>query len=187
MRLTDSLREEHLVIGRALDALEGMVRAVRGGAAVPLVPLAQFVAFCRSFADGLHHQKEEELLFPALQRAGLPRESGPIGCMLREHDMGRALVGRLHSIATGGPGSERPATPDEFLRDAGLYISLLRAHIQKENEVLFVMAEQVMGDEENTRLLAALHLDETRTRRERDASIAEALAAVWAPPSTACE
>jgi hemerythrin-like domain-containing protein len=177
-RLTDVLRAEHVDIERALVALEGMVEAAESGVEVPAAALEDFVAFCRSYADGLHHQKEEELLFPALQKAGLPRGTGPIGCMLREHDMGRDLLVRLLEV------SGRLDTPDasavaDFVRLARLYLDLLRAHIQKENEVLFVMAEQVLGDEENERLLPSLRLQETRERRERDLAALEVLVAAW--------
>ena len=177
-RLTDVLRAEHLDIERALGALEGMMKAAESGVAVPAAALKDFVAFCRSYADGLHHQKEEELLFPALQRAGLPRDTGPIGCMLREHDMGRDLVVRLFEVSGRFDPPDATAVAD-FVRLARLYLDLLRAHIQKENQVLFVMAEQVLGDEENVRLLPSLRVAETRERRDRDLATLETLVAAW--------
>lgn len=58
---------------------------------VPVEPLEQLLNFFRVFADLCHHGKEEQYLFPALEAAGIPRESGPAGVMLAEHAEGPRL------------------------------------------------------------------------------------------------
>lgn len=175
MRLTDTLREEHVILRRAVDALEAMAAAARGSGAVDTVAAGDFLAFTRSFSDGLHHAKEEELLFPALERAGLPRRSGPIGGMLVEHDRGRELAAAMaEALARADEDSA-----EDFAEAAASYVELMRAHMRKEDVVLFVMAEQVLGDDENRRLLAGLSLAETGERRSRDAALAERLYREW--------
>jgi hemerythrin-like domain-containing protein len=52
----------------------------------------QGVDFVRNFADRCHHAKEEENLFPRMEARGVPRDGGPIGVMLFEHEEGRAYV-----------------------------------------------------------------------------------------------
>lgn len=141
---TGRLREEHEVILRALALLERFGRALEAGEAVDREGLAWLQAFFGTFADRCHHGKEEQHLFPALERHGIPQEAGPIGVMLREHEEGRALV---RAIAEG---DDRQAA--EAIR---AYVALLRTHIDKENGVLFPMAEHVLPETEQRGLLRA--------------------------------
>ncbi|MFW6067470.1 MAG: hemerythrin domain-containing protein [Myxococcota bacterium] len=148
MTLTDILRREHDLITRALDVLRGVSDA-------PDAPGAQhaaerLVAFFRDFADGAHHAREEGALFPALQSRGLPREGGPVGCMLREHDEGRRLVGHMaRCVEVGLVDRESREAFREAARD---YAILLGQHIFKENHVLFDMADRVLPPELAARL-----------------------------------
>ncbi len=178
MKLTDILRAEHQIIGNALGALDGMASAARAAAPVPAEDVRDFVRFCRSYMDGLHHVKEEELLFPALMEAGLPRDTGPIDCMLHEHGRGRELVQRLDQLASG-VGAGDAAALDAFIGTAATLSDLLRAHIQKENQVLYEMAEQALGDERNRSLASGLAFEQTRDRRARDVACAETLMRKW--------
>ncbi len=123
MRATQLLMEEHEIILRALDVLEAL--AQRGVSASQAL-----VDFFTDFADTHHHAKEEEILFPALEEAGFPHDAGPVGVMLHEHSEGRRLVKALHD-------------PQAALA----YAALLRAHIQKENQVLFPMADRAVEDQ----------------------------------------
>lgn len=141
---TGQLREEHQVILRALALLERLGRALDAGQAVDRGHLAWLRGFFETFADRCHHGKEEQHLFPALERHGIPRAGGPLAVMLQEHEEGRAL---LRAMAQG-----------DDRRVAGAiraYAALLRAHIDKENGVLFPLAEQVLPEGEQKRLVEA--------------------------------
>lgn len=138
------LRHEHEVILRALALSERLGQSLESGEAVDRKALAWLVEFFRIFADRCHHGKEEEHLFPALERCGIPKEGGPLGVMLHEHEEGRALVRAM------AEGDDRLAA--EAIRG---YVTLLRAHIEKENSVLFPLAEQVLPDEEQEKLVHA--------------------------------
>ncbi len=133
------LRAEHEVILRALSLLEALGRELEAGKTIDRAILAWFEDFFSTFADRCHHGKEERCLFPLLERYGVPREGGPLGVMLYEHEQGRAFL-RAMQLTTGG---ERQQTA-EAIRG---YLALLRAHIEKENQVLFRLAEQVLPDE----------------------------------------
>lgn len=136
------LKSEHRVIERVLDAMERqLARPVDANF------FRDAIDFLRNFADGCHHAKEEKELFPVLESAGIPREDGPIGCMLDEHEMGRALIRKIESnLDAGGRGDlEAISTLRNAVR---AYIGLLRQHIFKEDNVLFVMADRALGPEE---------------------------------------
>jgi len=148
---TSILRDEHDAILRMLDVSDEVSRQVERGVGVPPDVFAGLVEFFRLFADKCHHGKEEDLLFPALQGKGIPREGGPVGVMLIEHDQGRAYVKEM-AVASEEIAGGNTAAAGRWVAAARGYSDLLRAHIQKENNVLFVMAESILSDDEQAEL-----------------------------------
>jgi hemerythrin-like domain-containing protein len=151
---TEMLRQEHTAILRMLDATEEVARRLRSGAAVDSEILDGLLEFFKIFADRCHHGKEEDLLFPMLERKGMPRHGGPVGVMLHEHEIGRALIREMARTATALAAGESSAAGN-WSAAADQYVSLLRAHIQKENEILFVMAERMLTPAEQAELCSA--------------------------------
>ncbi len=141
---TAALRHEHEVILRAVGLLERLAPQVAAGAPGVRPTLGRLVEFFQTFADRCHHAKEEQHLFPALERRGIPRDGGPVGVMLAEHEEGRRLLAAMTGDDAAAAGEAARA-----------YAALLRGHIDKENSVLFPMAEHVLADEEQQALLRA--------------------------------
>ena len=131
----DDLMHEHEAILFALGILDRMAAAQDLDAG----DAGNFLGFLQEFGDKCHHAKEEEILFPALAQAGIPNEGGPIGVMLYEHEQGRGLI-RQMSQAVSGAGVDATG----FAAAAGQYRTLMQNHIQKENNVLFPMADTVL-------------------------------------------
>jgi hemerythrin-like domain-containing protein len=144
VKATDELRNEHEGIKlmlRILAAIGARAEQAQPVAGEDLDAVAEFLSV---FADACHHGKEEAYLFPAMEAAGVPREGGPIGIMLNEHSMGRALIAELkEAMAAHKAGG---ATAGAHLASlAHRYVELLTRHIEKENTVLFPMAEARLG------------------------------------------
>lgn len=148
---TDTLRAEHVLILEALDLLETAARRRDGEAVLPQSWWQGIVSWLRDFADRVHHAKEENGLFPAMEKAGVPSAGGPVGVMLHEHVQGRALIA---TMADGDPAGRAVA--------ARSYVALLRAHIDKENGILFPLADAVIDPP----AMAALRADFDRTQAE---------------------
>lgn len=146
MRPVDALRRDHDTIERALQGLDALCRDLERGTGGDLRAATEILRFLREFADGCHHRKEEELLFPALENSGVPRDGGPIGVMLTEHEDGRALIAAMIRQLPGLGDGETDAH-QAFLEAATRYGCLLRSHIQKENGILFPIAERLLGEE----------------------------------------
>jgi len=151
---TEILRKEHDAILRMLEVTEQVAEQLDRGEKVAPQTLDGLLEFFRLFADQCHHGKEEELLFPALEKKGMPRQAGPIGVMLIEHDQGRSLVqqmaqeGAAYAAGTAGAAGRWSSA-------ARGYVQLLREHIYKENNILFVMAERMLTGTEQQELVAA--------------------------------
>lgn len=150
MNATEWLKRDHTLILEALDLLQKMMDAAAAGSAIPEAKAREMLDFFRSFADDYHHHKEEAALFPALESAGLV---APVTVMTSEHKEGRDL---LRSLEEALPMLSLPTPEHEVVADiARTYSALLRDHIQKENEVLFRMADRVLMPSEDAEITEA--------------------------------
>src|SRR3990167_8915273 len=128
MTSTEQLRNEHQAVLLALEILEKICQKLEAKEKVYSKHQKEVLEFIKIFVDKCHHGKEEDLLFPALEKVGIPKEQGPIGMMLTEHDTGRGYVKGM---------SENISNPEKFIGEARGYIELLRQHIEKENNILY--------------------------------------------------
>jgi hemerythrin-like domain-containing protein len=151
MKATDILVEEHSVIQRVLTALEAAAQRVAQGNGPRPEFFLDAAEFIQGFADGCHHRKEEGVLFQAMVAHGLPSQGGPIGVMLAEHEQGRAYTRGMREAAGRLQAGDESARRDLVLNALG-YAALLRQHIDKENNVLFPMADQVIPLTEHERV-----------------------------------
>jgi len=162
MIATEQLTTEHKGIQMMLRILDAMCERLESGRAVAAEHLESVVEFLKVFVDKCHHGKEEELLFPALEAAGVPREGGPIGVMLREHNQGRGHVERMSKAAAQYRAGEAKAAAD-FVGAAKVYMDLLIEHIEKEDGVLYVMADARLSEKKQEELAEGFE----RIERER--------------------
>jgi hemerythrin-like domain-containing protein len=151
MKPTQVLKNEHQAIKLMLEVAEKVSAKLEQGERIPAEHLKQIVRFIQGFADKCHHAKEEDLLFPAMEEAGVPRQGGPIGVMLAEHTEGREHVRRMKEAA------ERYAAGDlkagsEFAGHARQYAALLSQHIHKEDNILYPIADARLSARAQVRL-----------------------------------
>jgi hemerythrin-like domain-containing protein len=147
MKLTDKLKEEHDNIRLLLRIMSSACGELDSSKPVPPEHLDQMLELIREYADRCHHGKEEDLLFVAMEEAGFPKEGGPIAVMLIEHDQGRELVSQMSAAAAAYKGGNEAAAVN-FTEAAGSYIKLLDQHIEKENKILFPMADSRLTAEQ---------------------------------------
>ncbi len=154
MKATQVLRDEHEGILAMLAVVEAAAYRLRDGKSVPPDLMTNAVGFFRNFADKCHHGKEEKQLFPTLVEHGVPNEGGPVGMMLEEHVLGRAFISKMSDAADKYAAGDASALPDLVSNTLG-YVKLLREHIDKENGVLFPMADEVLNENEQGTLYDA--------------------------------
>ena len=163
MKATEELIEEHHVIERVLTSLETGTNKLSSGEAISADFFLKSADFIKGFADGCHHKKEEEVLFPALVANGMPKDSGPVAVMLADHEQGRRYARAMRA------GAERLIKGDQsavtqVTENALGYVTLLRQHIQKENQVLFPMADNVIPAAQHAQVAAAFdHIEHEET------------------------
>lgn len=175
---------EHRVIEDVLDALEACFEEGPAPDGTDRGVLASFAEFFRDFADGIHHHKEETLLFRRLLRDGDMAECGPVNRYLAEHNLGRDAVRRIGEAGAGrGPltGAERAAVTET----ARAYAGMLRGHIHREDNELFPAADRVLPRESAEQLLREFERyerdPETVSRRRRCLDLARELVGRFPP------
>jgi hemerythrin-like domain-containing protein len=147
----EQLKKEHAAIETMLKILDAVCGRLQAGEKIDPAHLTEIVEFFRGFADRCHHAKEEEILFPALEKVGIPKAGGPIGVMLYEHDQMRGYVKGL-AEAVDRYGAGEVARRGEIIRHASEYAATLRRHIEKENQILFRLAEMRLGPDKEQEL-----------------------------------
>jgi hemerythrin-like domain-containing protein len=148
VRATEILRQEHRTIEMVLTAVESLVAGHRRTAAGTWSRVVDFLA---SFADRCHHLKEEDLLFPALVEKGMPADQGPLHCLRADHVQARAHIQAMRdglAAWDADPDSARQRICDSARR----YAELLRFHIAKEDQVLFSLADDLLGEADQVAL-----------------------------------
>ncbi len=145
------LMHEHRVIERMLKVLTAASNKAEAGE-VDEELFERAIDFIRTFADRCHHAKEEETFYPLIEQRGIPKEGGPIGMMLQEHDMGRDYVrGMDEALRKFKDGDKSQA--GVISRNAAGYINLLSQHIQKEDNILYPMGNRVISDSDREALI----------------------------------
>lgn len=143
--ITQALVNEHTLILRMITLLERNAPRTADGTYINWQFYLDGVDFIRNYADRFHHAKEEDVLFEALVKNGMPRDNSPVAAMLMEHDQGRAFVATMETAAltalAGKAGQE-----GVIAQNALAYAELLRGHIDKEDEILYPLAERVIPD-----------------------------------------
>jgi hemerythrin-like domain-containing protein len=162
-----------------LEAVAGRPPAVSD---VPA--LREVLEFLRVFVDACHHHKEEQLLFPALEQAGVEAAIEPTATLLADHAGGRALTELLAAHLT----RDHDAVPPELGGVAGLlgeYSRLLRQHIQMEEDTVFALADSALSSDVQRQLAEGYETVETEVvgegRHEAFHDLLDRLEAAYLP------
>jgi hemerythrin-like domain-containing protein len=148
MGALDPLRREHEVI---LDVVGRMEEATdRREGDLPVAFLRGAMDFLRVFVDENHHGKEERALFPIMRED--PALAGLAAALAEEHEQGRHLVAVMERSLAEATGSAA------FIAALHEYTRLIRDHIFKENEMIFVAAEAAFSAADAERVARAFAL-----------------------------
>jgi hemerythrin-like domain-containing protein len=90
-----------------------------------------------------HLTKEEDMLFPAMEKAGVPQGGGPIGDLRVVHTIARSYISVMNEAVLKYPADV--SNDKIFTQNAREYIELLKAHIDTE-DMLFPLAENYISE-----------------------------------------
>jgi len=152
----DVLEHEHDVIRKAAAGMEALAARLESGRTVDVNLLNGVVEFLRVYGRACHQRKEEDLLFPALARRGVPSVGKPLGSLTFEHlkewAVG-ALAGAIRSYAAGD--RDAPARVIALLREMAHFYT---DHAWNESNLLFPYAARVLTPIDQAELLAQFEI-----------------------------
>ncbi len=139
MLLLDALHEEHTRIEPVVGALRTYVM-LRARGEGDRDDAAAFLRFLRKYAGAFHHEREEQVLFPALiEHTHLSAARGPVAALVAQHRELESALADLAPLLEGpleGAGARRLA-----LSLAHRYAGGLEVHIDVEESELLPESE----------------------------------------------
>jgi len=141
------MMDEHQNIHRMLTVVRNACYKVMKGESIIYEDFDLMIDFIRQYADNHHHGKEEKFLFNEMVN-----NLGPVGNklithgMLVEHDFGRLFIRELKEAL------DRVKDGDDISRldviaNAISYTHLLKRHIEKEDGVVYTLAQRQLPKE----------------------------------------
>jgi hemerythrin-like domain-containing protein len=160
---TKNLEDDHIWVLKLTDVM----KAVTLSGKPDINHIEDIIDVIRNFADGLHHAKEENIFFPALENKGFSAQQGPVAVMLHEHILGRNFVrGMAENLELYKIGNK--AALQEIYKNMSAYAELLVSHIKKENNILFRMADNALSASEHKNLLGKFEaLEQSRSEGKK--------------------
>ncbi|RJQ31016.1 cation-binding protein [Candidatus Parcubacteria bacterium] len=136
---TTILSDEHVNILKVIDILSKEVGLLETRKNLDKQFFEKAIRFIKEYADRFHHAKEEDILFFELSKDGVLQHCNPVKQMLYEHDIGRSFVKDAEdAFARNDIG--------DLCKNARGYCELLQEHIFKEDNILYPMADEALGE-----------------------------------------
>jgi len=145
--IVSTLVNEHEIILGFLDQLQRVNDSIQRMSAYPgqteefrkLAHIAEHLVETER-----HHQREEDVLFPELEKRGV---YGPPAVMRQEHNELRPRKHELKEMADQVGAIDFDAFKERLDELTGFIAPMLRDHIFKENNILYPTALQVIGSD----------------------------------------
>ncbi len=136
-----------------MDAAEREIRAIASSGKITTNNVEKIIDFCRVFVESCHNAKEEEYLLPKMQERGEVSNRDLLKTIIDEHAEGRHLMQLVAHALPQAKACAFPSCVAGVTANLKAYVELLRAHIDKENQVLFPLAERLLTAEDQENLL----------------------------------
>lgn len=154
---TEVLRAEHRQIDEQLNVLSGALRQLGDrGPDTDVLDRIESVARYIDHEMTIHHRKEEDCLFPFLEEF-LASENLRLDARIADHEDLNIMNGKfkdaLRECREVDPG-RRALFAAQMLKGYGLYIvHLVREHLLKEDQILFLVADEYLTAEQEAQIL----------------------------------
>lgn len=143
------LRKEHVNFKKLLDLLDGQLDLLHKGEDPDYQLMTDIMYYMTEYSDTAHHPKEEAIFSVLLERDSTPIVREHVAEITSQHNIigesGACFHETLEGIINGEPEIMRLQDLEEPGR---VYVSTLRAHMDKEDRNLFVRAEQLLSEDD---------------------------------------
>jgi hemerythrin-like domain-containing protein len=147
------LMKEHRLIERMIRIMNTNVEKIKKENKVDPLFVDTAVDFVRTYADGCHHGKEEDILFRDLAKKTISAEHKRImDELIKEHVMGRNNVKKLVEAKEKYIQGNKDALKD-IISNMEILIKFYPKHIEKEDKHFFIPCMDYFTEEERNKML----------------------------------
>lgn len=135
------LLNEHDIITSAIDIAKEAEKLIAKDVIAYEKTIRELIHFFRIYADKYHHNKEEQILFPEMNKKNELLEDGVIKEMLENHEDFRSMIKDIETFLD----------KKDFVKaqqKLHVYSEALLDHIAVENDEVFHMAESLFDEGE---------------------------------------
>ena len=144
--IAEIMKEEHNNILPVVDALEEKANELIDTREIDAAFFLKFIEFQRGYTDGIHHAKEEDILFPVLAEHEATKNNPDIKLLIHQHILSRAHMENIEEAID--------QNKDQVIAKNALeYGSMIRDHIDREDSRLFPLVEQLLPDNTKNEVL----------------------------------
>lgn len=152
MKISEILRQEHELIEKGIGILSRGLGLILQGRDLPPNFLENLLCFFNEYVFNYHFQKEEEILFPKMEEAGVFRENLPLEEMMQDHRLARKYMDNIkyHLSRYRVQGHDEKARIRESLT---LFIKLMARHSRREDRALYPMGDRLLSDKSTEKVI----------------------------------
>ena len=144
---------EHRLIERMIKLMDAEVKRIKQNNFPDMDFINAAVDFIKTYADKLHHGKEEDILFRDLVKKRLSVEHKKIiDELIQEHAMGRGNVKKLIEAGSNYTQGAKPAVK-EILENMEILVKFYPKHIEKEDKHFFIPVMEYFSEQEKEKML----------------------------------
>ena len=163
MQPMEYLVKEHRLITKAVSVTKDFRNEITAGEPIRPRRYWWLVDFWSTYADIVHHGKEEQWLFPILMEQGPTSEFGEtIDKLVEEHMYLLAYIVELRRFARPMFTGDRRAR-ERVIQCLDNYVELIQPHIRLEDEELFPIAKDLLSKSKMDELAKEFKAMDTRT------------------------
>lgn len=166
-----TMLDEHEVICQAEEIIESLDKTWEADADKYKTTVTILIDFFREYADGYHHRKEEEVLFPAIKNHPDFVLQEIIDEFEQHHEDFRDYTKEIEEAITEGDYQKSYQELNNYLQD-------LLDHIAAENDELFVLAENLMDKDDLETIFFKFKDIDMELGEERKIELEESIAAL---------
>jgi len=149
MKCTELIMQDHTILRRGLDILDGMGKKLEDGERIEIADVTSLLRFFRVFGE-YHQNMEEKVFFPAL--CALPAQA-PVHVLLSEHVQELMITAEIEEALKSKRGMS-------FFQATCRLIALLRTHFDREDAIFPELTRRWFSKEQDSEVaerLAKIH------------------------------
>ena len=143
MESVEILKQEHQTVLLVVKAARRDLEDAGETHEIAEEEVKQLLDFFRYFTNSCHDPKEEDLLFTALHRRGLPWDDYPLRELVREHEEMRIVLDSASDWLPLVKAGDTTAVMS-LVHDLKVYLDLLERHVAAEEGALFPLVQELL-------------------------------------------